>query len=125
MRSAHLRSSLALVADPLIVRQENGSLLFTKEELDGVPDIDGYAKEGEKFKVTFKTPDIVPVFKFANLPSTRKAAVLGYEGKTLQNAPLLAEIVKLKQQAAEILGYKTHAEWILEVGLSPSIEGRN
>ncbi|ORY69423.1 hypothetical protein BCR35DRAFT_307983 [Leucosporidium creatinivorum] len=98
--------------------EENGSLLFTAAELDGVPDIEGYKKEGDKYRVTFKTPDIVPVFKFANLPSTRKAAVLGYEGKTLQNAPLLAEMVKLKEKAAKMLGYQSHAEWVLEVKMA-------
>lgn len=41
---------------------ENGELLFTAEELDGVPQdtIEGYPKVGDKFKVTFKTPDIIP-----------------------------------------------------------------
>jgi len=126
-----------------------------------VPDIEGYKKEGDKYRVTFKTPDIVPLLyvllraalsvssclsllianalppflpflvpfahpahsryhqisKFADLPSTRKAAVLGYEGKTIQNAPLLAEMVKLKEQAAKMLGYESHAEWVLEVRL--------
>lgn len=45
------------------LNEEKGSLLFTREELDGVPEasIDGYEKEGDKYKVTFKTPDIVPI----------------------------------------------------------------
>ncbi|KAK4049917.1 metalloendopeptidase [Microbotryomycetes sp. JL221] len=98
--------------------EENGFLLLTAEELDGVPDIDGYAKEGDKYKVTFKTPDIVPLFKYANLPETRRKAVMGYEGKTSQNTPLLQEIVKLRQQAAELLGYKNHAEFILEIKMA-------
>lgn len=36
--------------------EEKGSLLFTKEELEGVPEavLEGYAKEGDKYKVTFK-----------------------------------------------------------------------
>lgn len=47
--------------------EENGSLLFTAEELDGVPKdtVASYPKETvdgvEKYKVTFKTPDIIPV----------------------------------------------------------------
>lgn len=45
------------------LNEEKGFLLFTREELDGVPEasVEGYDKEGDKFKVTFKTPDIVPV----------------------------------------------------------------
>ncbi len=43
--------------------EEKGFLLFTEEELVGVPAtaIEGYPKEGDKYKVTFKTPDIVPI----------------------------------------------------------------
>lgn len=43
--------------------EEKGSLLFTEEELVGVPQasIDGYTKEDDKYRVTFKTPDIIPI----------------------------------------------------------------
>lgn len=41
--------------------EEKGFLLFTAGELDGVPDIDGYAQQDGKYKVTHKTPDITPV----------------------------------------------------------------
>lgn len=52
------------------------------------------------------------------MPATRKAAVLGYEGKNIVNAPLLAEIVELRQQAAGILGYSTYADYIIEVKMA-------
>ena len=65
--------------------------------------------------MTFKTPDYVPVVKQAVLPETRKRANVGYESKTSQNGPLLSEIVRLRQEAAELLGYKSHSDWVLEV----------
>ncbi|KDE06349.1 hypothetical protein MVLG_03259 [Microbotryum lychnidis-dioicae p1A1 Lamole] len=105
--------------------EENGALFFTKEELDGVPEevISGYPKgEDGKYKVTFKTPDVIPVFKYAHSSATRKAATLGYEGKTLSNAPLLVEIVKLRQQAAQLLGYPNHAAYILEEKMAKTPE---
>ncbi|SCV74837.1 BQ2448_7866 [Microbotryum intermedium] len=105
--------------------EENGALYFTKEELDGVPEevINGYPKrEDGKYKVTFKTPDIIPVFKYAHSSATRKTATLGYEGKTLSNAPLLVEIVQLRQQAAQLLGYPNHAGYILEEKMAKSPE---
>ncbi|BEI82885.1 hypothetical protein CcaverHIS002_0307530 [Cutaneotrichosporon cavernicola] len=63
--------------------EEKGFLLFTEEELVGVPEaaIEGYPKEGDKYKVTYKTPDIVPIFQYADNPETRRRAQLGYEGK--------------------------------------------
>lgn len=65
--------------------------------------------------MTHKTPDIVPVFKYAAQPETRKRANLSYENKTIQNAPVLSEITRLRDEAAKLLGYKNHAEWVLEV----------
>ncbi|GAA5929089.1 hypothetical protein JCM1841_005136 [Sporobolomyces salmonicolor] len=107
---------------------EDGAINFTKEELEGVPEdvVSGYPVVEEngvqKYKMTFKTPDYVPVVKYADVPETRKRANLGYEGKTLQNVPLMSEIVKLRHQAAQLLGYKNHAEWVLEVKMAKNPE---
>ncbi|GAA5990167.1 hypothetical protein JCM10908_005855 [Rhodotorula pacifica] len=104
--------------------EEKGFLLFTKEELEGVPEdvVSGYTTVEEggvtKYKVTHKTPDIVPLFKYAVQPSTRKRANLSYENKTIQNAPVLSEITRLRDEAAKLLGYKNHAEWVLEVKMA-------
>lgn len=92
------------------------------QELKGVPEdvIGGYKQEGDKYIVTFKTPDIFPIFKFAQNPETRKRANLGYEAKTAVNTPLLDEIIKLRRKAANLLGYENWAEWILEVKMAKS-----
>lgn len=63
-----------------------------------------------------------PHSKYAHSSATRKTATLGYEGKTLSNAPLLVEIVKLRQQAAELLGYPNHAAYILEEKMAKTPE---
>ncbi|KAL8280846.1 hypothetical protein RQP46_006850 [Phenoliferia psychrophenolica] len=103
---------------------ESGFLLFTKEELDGVPEdiISGFPIQDGKHKMTFKTPDYVPVSKFANLPATRKAAVQGYEGKTIENAPRLEEIVRLRREAAALLGFENYAEFVLDVKMAKNSE---
>lgn len=43
---------------------------------------------------------------------------MGYEGKTLVNGPLLEEVVRLRREAASILGYNNYAEWVLEVKMA-------
>ncbi|TXT07346.1 hypothetical protein VHUM_03066 [Vanrija humicola] len=100
--------------------EEKGSLLFTKEELEGVPEtvLEGYTKEGDKYKVTFKTPDIVPIFQYADVPATRRKAQLGYEGKTIKNAPVLDEVVKLRRKVAELLGFDNFADYILDIKMA-------
>ncbi|GAA5841937.1 hypothetical protein JCM9279_003161 [Rhodotorula babjevae] len=104
--------------------EEKGFMLFTKEELDGLPEevLESYEQVEEdgvkKYKVTHKTPDIIPIFKSAHVPATRKRANLSYEGKTLQNAPLMRELAALRHEAAQLLGYANHAEWVLEVKMA-------
>ena len=68
--------------------------------------------------MTHKTPDIIPVQRTAALPETRKRAVLSYEGKTAENAPTLEKIANLRRQAAQLLGYNNHAEYVLEVKMA-------
>ncbi|GAA5981288.1 hypothetical protein JCM11641_005633 [Rhodosporidiobolus odoratus] len=104
-----------------VCNEENGFLLFTREELDGVPEdvIAGFPEvDGKRIKMTHKTPDYVPVINYAHSPETRKRAVLSYEGKTIQNAPLLKEIVELRHKAVRLLGYESHAAWTLEVKMA-------
>ncbi|GAA5912308.1 metalloendopeptidase [Sporobolomyces salmoneus] len=104
--------------------EEEGFILFTAEELEGVPEdvLSGYEKvteDGvEKYKMTFKTPDYTPVIKQAINPLTRKRANQGFESKTIQNAPLLSEIVRLRHEAAQLLGYESHSAWVLEVNMN-------
>ncbi|KAJ7147482.1 metallopeptidase MepB [Mycena crocata] len=101
--------------------EENGVVSFTKEELDGVPAdvISGYAKrtgEGstELYDVTYKTPDIFPVFKFANRPDTRQRAYEGHESRLAINVPLVEKFLSLRRQIAKVLKYPTWADYRTE-----------
>ncbi|GAA6026223.1 hypothetical protein JCM10207_004276, partial [Rhodosporidiobolus poonsookiae] len=100
--------------------EEKGFQLFTREELEGVPEdvIKGFPEVDGKLKVSHKTPDYVPVITYAVTPSTRKRMNLSYESKTLQNAPLLREIVRLRHKAAQLLGYANHAAYTIEVKMA-------
>ncbi|CCH47014.1 saccharolysin [Wickerhamomyces ciferrii] len=92
-------------------------ILFTKEELDGVPQdvIDQFEKtEDDKLKMTFKYPDIFPVLKYAKNEETRKKAFIGDQNKVPQNEPLLIETVKLRSELSQLLGYENFAEYVLE-----------
>ncbi|KAF9481172.1 metallopeptidase MepB [Pholiota conissans] len=109
--------------------EENGVISFTEEELKGVPKdvISGYTKrtEGDKelFDVTYKTPDIFPIFKFAENPETRKRALEGHEGRLAVNVPLLDKALELRRKIASILGYKTWADYITEVKMIKTAKG--
>ncbi|KAJ7366807.1 metallopeptidase MepB [Mycena albidolilacea] len=100
--------------------EEKGIISFTKEELDGVPAdvISGYAKrtEGsvELYDVTFKTPDIFPIFKFATRPETRQRAYEGHESRLEINVPLVEKFLGLRRQIAKVLKYPTWADYRTE-----------
>ncbi|KAF7346236.1 Metallopeptidase MepB [Mycena sanguinolenta] len=97
-----------------------GVVSFTKEDLDGVPAdvISGYTKrtEGstEVYDVTFKTPDIFPVFKFATRPETRQKAYEGHESRLKINVPLVEKFLGLRREIAKVLKYPTWADYRTE-----------
>jgi metallopeptidase MepB len=101
--------------------EENGVVTFTLDELKGVPSdvVSGYTKrtEGSKevYDITHKTPDIFPVFKFAENPETRRLAHESYEARLKINVPLLDKALELRRKIASLLGYPTWADYITEV----------
>ncbi|KAG2009857.1 metallopeptidase MepB, variant 2 [Coprinopsis cinerea AmutBmut pab1-1] len=109
--------------------EENSVITFTEEELKGVPKdvISGYTKrtEGDTtvYDVTYKTPDIFPIFKFAENPETRRRAQEGHESRLQINVPLLDKVLDLRRQIASLLGYKTWADYITEVKMIKSGKG--
>ncbi|KAH8104630.1 metallopeptidase MepB [Cristinia sonorae] len=109
--------------------EEKGTISFTLEELEGVPAdvVSGYVKRQEDGKdlydVTFKTPDIFPIFKFAQNPSTRQKAFEAYEDRLVINTPLMEKMLALRRQIAALLGYDTWADYRTEIKMVKS--GRN
>ncbi|KAJ2404041.1 metalloendopeptidase [Coemansia sp. RSA 2526] len=104
--------------------EADGVELFTRAELAGLPDsyfceratetVDGV----EKFVVTTKYPDLVPVMQMAKSEATRRRMLLAEETRCPENIRLLQEAVALRLDAARQLGYKTHAEFVLEENMA-------
>ncbi|KAF9497716.1 metallopeptidase MepB [Pleurotus eryngii] len=109
--------------------EENGVIAFTAAELKGVPRdvVSGYTKrtegDSEVYDVTFKTPDIFPVFKFAENPETRKRAQEAHESRLAINVPLLDKALELRRKIAALLGYDTWADYITEVKMIKNAKG--
>ncbi|EIM81645.1 metallopeptidase MepB [Stereum hirsutum FP-91666 SS1] len=109
--------------------EENGIVSFTLEELKGVPNdvVSGYTKRTENGKelydVTHKTPDIFPVFKYAENADTRRRAHESYEARLSINVPLLSKALELRRNIAALLGYKTWADYVTEVKMIKNAQG--
>ena len=102
------------------LNEETGGLWYTPKELDGVPDDvvsdleKGKGKNDGKLKLTFKYPHLFPTLKYATNPETRKRLLIGNENKVNQNVPLFKEAIMLRDEAARLLGYSSHAKFRIE-----------
>ncbi|CAK9438441.1 uncharacterized protein LODBEIA_P26650 [Lodderomyces beijingensis] len=100
--------------------EDDGFICFTEKELAGVPQnvLEQFQKieeNGEtKLKVTFKYPDIFPVFKYAENADTRKAANIAYGNRCAENDEILAKIIRIRYDIAKELGYDTFSDYVLE-----------
>ncbi|KAJ2773299.1 metalloendopeptidase [Coemansia nantahalensis] len=102
------------------INENDGRLLLSRAELDGLPDdyFSGRPTETadgvERFAVTTKYPDLVPAMQLARREDTRRRLQAMTESRCPENIPLLQEAVRLRLAAARLLGYETHAQFVLE-----------
>jgi metallopeptidase MepB len=98
------------------LNEETGGNWFTKEELKGVPDdvLSLLKKEGDKYFLTYKYPDLFPSLMYGVNASVRKTIFVGNENKCNSNVPLFREAIILRDEAARLLGYPNHAAFRIE-----------
>ena len=101
-------------------------LLTKKEEVSGLPEstlavakqlAEAEGKEGWKFTLDY--PSYVPFMTYADNRTLRKKMSLafgkrGFQGNKNNNEETVLSIVKLRHQRANLLGYNSHAAFVLE-----------
>lgn len=107
-----------------ILGADTSFLLFSKEELDGVPAsvLEQFEVIDGKFKITYKAPDLHPVLKHCRVADTRRQLFVGAENRVPENEELFSKALTLREQIAKLLGYKNHAEYVLEDRMAKSPE---
>jgi Zn-dependent oligopeptidase len=108
------------------VNEDKTERTFTKTELEGMPEDFIFAlrtstRESDGatlYHVTMKYPDLIPTMKMAKREETRRVMDEANSTRCSENIPLLTEMVKLRRQAAHLLGYKNHADFKLEVKMA-------
>ncbi|KZV95839.1 mitochondrial endopeptidase [Exidia glandulosa HHB12029] len=106
--------------------EEKGKIAFTPEELEGIPAdvVSGYAKRDDgKLELTFKTPDVMPLFRYAKNPDTRRRAWEGYESHVAINAAVFETVLATRRKIAALLKYDTWADYITEVKMVKTAQG--
>ncbi|KAJ2773552.1 metalloendopeptidase [Coemansia nantahalensis] len=103
------------------VNEEDARVLFTREELEGLPEdyFDGRETEEDngvsKYVVTSKYPDYLPLMKYATREATRKTMGVAAASRCPDNIPRLQELVSLRLEMATLLGYSTYSEYAMEI----------
>lgn len=103
-----------------------------KKDLAGIPDaiLAQYAEEAkernlEGYVVTLQYPSYIPLMTYAENRELRKELALesgkkAFKNNEFDNQNLIKEIVKLRQEKAELLGYKSFADYVLEERMAKS-----
>lgn len=106
------------------INNDKTKVEFSVEELEGLPSIiiekleSVEGKEGYKY-VSMKYPEVLPALKLCKNEETRRKLNFAHGTRCLEeNVPLLEDLVAKRHQLAEILGYSSYSEYILEVRMA-------
>ena len=103
-----------------------------KEDLAGIPEaiLEQYAEEAkernlEGWVITLQYPSYIPFMTYAENRDLRKEIALAngkksFDGGEFDNQNLIKELLNLKQQKAELLGYQNYADYVLEERMAKS-----
>ncbi|MBT8210743.1 MAG: M3 family metallopeptidase [Eudoraea sp.] len=110
-------------------------LQLTREsDLEGLPEsvIEGArllaeSRKKEGWVFTLDYPSYLPFMKYAQNRELRKQLYLafaskGFHGDTLDNTDLVLQIARLRFERAKLLGYPTHAHFVLEERMADTPE---
>ncbi|XP_076463244.1 thimet oligopeptidase-like [Babylonia areolata] len=101
-------------------------LEFTEEELVGVPE--DFLKnldrtDAGKCKVSLQYPHYFPCMKKARNPETRRQLEKAFNSRCLkENTAILEELVRLRHEKAQLLGFPTHAAFVLDMRMAKKPE---
>ncbi len=90
---------------------------FDKSELDGLPEdfVARLEKIDGKYKVGLDYPDYFPFMENSSNPAARRVMEGKFNDRAARlNLSVLKDVLTLRRKAAKLLGYPTHAHFVLE-----------
>lgn len=106
------------------LNENTDSIEVSEAELAGMPESYvarlKHGKEGSRI-VTTKYPDTVPFLESAKSGEARWRLYVAFNNREAKaNLPILTEAIGLRDEAAKLLGYRTHADFITEDRMAKS-----
>ncbi|RMF74391.1 MAG: hypothetical protein D6744_14540 [Planctomycetota bacterium] len=107
------------------IRDDETRVIVTREELGDMPDdfINGLTQTAGVYLLGMDYPTFLPIMDYCNNETTRKKVWLAYKrrgGK--KNIAVLEKILKLRAQAADMLGYASVADYETETRMAKSAQ---
>ena len=108
--------------------------ITNESDLDGLPEGEkeaaaqlAQAKNKEGWLITLDYPSYIPFMKYAKNRELRKELSIafgskGFHGDALDNQNNVLKIAQLRHDRAQLLGYKTHAHFVLEERMAETPE---
>ncbi|MDR2205916.1 MAG: M3 family metallopeptidase [Flavobacteriaceae bacterium] len=106
--------------------------ITNKNDLAGISEtvLQQYAEDAKEknldgYAISLQFPSFVPAMTYAENRELRKELALAngkksFDGGKFDNQNLIKEIIKLRQEKAELLGYKNYADFVLEERMAKS-----
>jgi peptidyl-dipeptidase Dcp len=128
-------AQLSLKFGENVLAETNKYVLFIENEaeLDGLPEgikeaaaqIAAEKGQPEKWAFTLDFPSYVPALTYAKNQELRKTLFMAYntksaKGDELDNQETIQKILSLRHQRANLLGYDSHADFVLEERMAKS-----
>ena len=97
------------------IADDQTTIFFTKAELEGMSEsfINGLTKKDDKYVITMKYPDVLPIFDQCSVSATRQALDKVYSSRCPENISRLQAAVQKRLEMAQLLGYKSFSEYQL------------
>jgi thimet oligopeptidase len=105
------------------IREDETKVPLTREELAGVPDSyfenPNLVRSGDIYLVGMAYPQFIPVLTYCESETTRNKVWLAYKRRGgTDNVRVLEQILKLRAQAAHLLGYDNAADYEIEIKMA-------
>lgn len=123
-----LRERLAVLSTDFseAMAEDRTHLLLTREQLAGCSEDYlaslEYRDAEHVYVVTMKYPDVFGALRMAKSAETRRLVDVTFNSRCRENLDRLEEAIKVRGEAARLLGYPTHAHFQLEEALAKTPE---